>query len=108
MPAGGSDTPVYVRLSQSSANFGTFTSITPGKLDSSNGETLQGTYGKNATVEPTSPTYMGLEWEVQPQSGVIEFFVPLENIPIPGGKSLQVECTSPATPILLVILTIEE
>jgi hypothetical protein len=109
-PAGGTDTPVKIRLTRSTANFGTFTSATPSKNDPSDGETLQTTCGSNATVEPTSPTDGGLWWEVQPQSGIIEFEPPDLVIKVPGGQSVQFEATSAAsnTPVVLVTATFEE
>ena len=107
-PAGGTDTPVTIRMTQNSANFGTFSAATAGKQDTSNAEALQGTYGKNATVEPTSPTDSGLQWDVQPQGGLVEF-LPLDQwIPVPGGRSVQFEATSPGTPTLLMTLAVEE
>jgi hypothetical protein len=107
-PAGGTDTPVKVRLTRSTANFGTGTADTPGKLNPSNGETVQSTAASNFTVEPTSPTDSGLWWEVQPQTGVIEFEPITDPIEIPGGQSIQCEITSVATPTLLVTFEYEE
>lgn len=106
--AGGTDAVVKVRLTRSTANFGTFTAATPGKSNPSNGETLQTTAGSNATVEPTSPADGGIWWEVQPQSGVIEFLPPGMEIQVPGGQSVQFEATSSGTPTLLVTATCEE
>jgi hypothetical protein len=107
-PAGGTDTPVKVRMTRSTANFGTFSAATPAKNNPSNGETIQTTCGSNASVEPTSPTDGGLWWEVQPQSGVIEFYPPDMRIEVPGGQSIQFEATSPGTPILTMTATFEE
>ncbi len=106
--AGGTDAPVKVRMTQSSASFGTFSAATAGKQDSTNPETLQGTYGTNATVEPTTPTDSGLEWYVQPQGGIIEMLGSDQWIPVPGGHSVQFECTSPGTPSLAFCATVEE
>jgi hypothetical protein len=107
-PAGGTDTPVKIRMTRSTANFGTFSSATPGKANPSDGETIQTTCGSNASVEPTSPTDSGLWWEVQPQSGTIECLPPDQVIEVPGGQSIQFECTSVATPILLITAIFEE
>lgn len=107
-PAGGSDTPIKVKMTRNSANFGTFTAMTPGKQNPSNGETLQGTYGQNASAEPTSPTDSGLWWEVQPQAGVEELLPIDQWIEVPGGQSVQFECTSVATPTILIVATVEE
>lgn len=106
--AGGTDPVVKIRLTRSTANFGTFTGATPSKNDPSDAETIQTTCGSNASVEPTSPTDGGLWWEVQPENGLIEFMPPGLEIKIPGGQSVQFECTSTGTPTLLVTATCEE
>ena len=106
--AGGTDAVVKVRLTRSTANFGTFTSATPGKANPSNGETIQTACGANASAEPTSPVDGGLWWEVQPQSGVIEFLPPGLEVQVPGGQSVQFEATSSGTPTLLITVTAEE
>src|SRR4051812_46552543 len=82
--AGGTDAMVKVRMTRSTANFGTFSSATTGKVNPSNGETLQGTYGKDASAEPTSPTDTGYLWEFSPQGGVIEPLPPGTVIEVPG------------------------
>jgi hypothetical protein len=106
--AGGTDAVVKVRITRNSASFGTFSSATPSKNDPSDSETIQTTAGSNATVEPTSPTDAGLWYEVQPQIGIIELFPPGMELKIPGGQSIQVECTSTGTPTLMVSATFEE
>lgn len=107
-PAGGTDTPIKVRLTRSTANFGTFSAATTSKSDPSDPETLQATCGANASVEPTTPTDGALWWEVQPQSGVEEFLPITEPIKIPGGQSAQFEFTSPGTPTVLLVVGYEE
>jgi hypothetical protein len=107
-PAGGTDTPVKIRLTRSTANFGTFTSATPSKNDPNDGETIQTTCGANASVEPTSPADGGLWWELQPQTGIIEPMAPGQEIKIPGGQSAQFEFTSPGTPTVMMEATCEE
>jgi hypothetical protein len=107
-PAGGTDTPVKIRMTRSTANFGTFTSATPHKNDPNDGETIQTTCGSNASVEPTSPTDGGIWWELQPQSGIIEFLPPDSLIKVPGGQSVQFEATSVATPTITLTATFEE
>lgn len=109
MPAGGTDPVVKIRLTRSTANFGTATgTMTPGKQNPSNGETLQGTYSQNFTTEPTSPSDSGLWLEVQPQAGIIEPLSIDQWIDIPGGQAVNVEATSSGTPVLLVSATVEE
>lgn len=107
-PAGGVDTPVKVRLTRSTASFGTGSAATPGKIDPAMAETVQSTAAANFTVEPTSPTDTGVEWEVQPQSGVIEPQIPGQELVIPGGQALNFEATSVATPTVLFTATYEE
>lgn len=106
--AGGTDTPVKIRMTRNSANFGTFTSQTAAKNNPSNGETVQTSVGQNATVEPTSPTDTNLWWEVQPQLGIEEFLPITQPIDIPGGQSVQFEATSGATPTILLTAGFEE
>lgn len=106
--AGGVDPVVKVRMTRNSASFGTFSAATPSKNDPTDSETVQTTAGANATVEPTTPTDGGLWWEVQPQVGVIESFAPGQEIKVPGGQSVQFECTSTGTPTLMIEATFEE
>ncbi len=106
--AGGTGVPVKVRLTRSTANFGTFSAATPGKNDTSDSETLQATAGSNATVEPTTPTDTGLLYEVPDQSGIIEFLPPGMEIRIPGGAALNIEATSTGTPTVAAQVTYEE
>ena len=107
-PAGGVDTPVKVRLTRSSASFGTGTAGTPSKNDPSDSETIQSTAFVNFTVEPTTPTDGGVMWEVQPQSGVMWQSPFGQEYKIPGGQSLQIEMTSVATPTLVAEFDYEE
>jgi hypothetical protein len=100
--------PPHKVLVRAGHNVGTFSAATPAKNDPNDGETIQTTCGANASVEPTSPTDGGLWWEVQPQSGIIEPFAPGQEIKIPGGQSVQFECTSPGTPNILIEATFEE
>lgn len=106
--AGGTDAVVEVRATRSTSNFGTFTSVTPGKRNPSDGETIQGTYGKNASVEPTTPTDTGWARRVQPELGTIEYLPLTRPIEVPGGQSVQIELKSTGTPTLLVQAAVEE
>jgi len=105
--AGGTDVPVKVRMTQSSANFGSGSAAVVGKNNQIDPETAQGTYTL-LTTEPTSPTDGGIEWEVQPQSGIIEFLAPKLEIPVPGGKAVNFQFTSVATPTMTITLAVEE
>jgi hypothetical protein len=107
-PAGGTDTPLKLRMTRSTANFGTGSSATPAKNDPNDGETIQTSAASNFTVEPTSPTDGGIWWEIQPQAGVIEFLPPGMEIKIPGGQSVQFEATSAGTPTITITATFEE
>lgn len=107
-PAGGTDTPLKIRMTRSTANFGTFTAQTAAKNNPSNGETVQTSIGQNATVEPTAPTDTNLWWELQPQLGIEEFLPLTQPIEIPGGQSVQFEFTSGSTPTVMMEATFEE
>jgi hypothetical protein len=107
-PAGGTDTPVKVRMTRSTTNFGTGSSAMAGKINPSDPETIQTSFASNFSVEPTGPTDSGLWWEIQPQNGVIEFYPPNQEIEIPGGAAINFEFTSVATPVLLITGTVEE
>lgn len=107
--AGGSDVVVKVRMTRSTANFGTGTAATPGKNNPSNGETIQSSCAGNFSVEPTSPTDSGLWWELQPQNGIIEFQPDKKPIEVPGGQAVNFEFTSPSgTPTVLMEADYEE
>lgn len=106
--AGGTDAVVKIRMTRSTANFGTGTGATPGKNDPGDAETVQTTCAGNFTVEPTTPSDSGLWWEIQPQTGVIEFLPPDLVIKVPGGASANFEATSSGTPTLLITATFEE
>lgn len=109
--AGGVDLPVKVRVTRSTANFGTATgAATVGKNNPSDSETIQTTTGQNFTVEPTAPADAGIAWEIQPESGVIEFLPAGMFIVIPGGAAVNFECTSGSlmTPTMNLCATCEE
>lgn len=109
--AGGTDAVVKIRMMRTASGgaFGTFTAATPGKNDPSDSETLQTTCGSNATVEPTtSTTDSGLWWELQPQLGLEEFLPFDQPIKVPGGTSVQFECTSSGTPTVMLEASCEE
>ncbi len=59
-------------------------------------------------MEPTSPTDGGLWWEIQPQSGIIEFLPPGKEIKVPGGQAANFEATSTGTPVLNFTASCEE
>lgn len=105
--AGGTDSPATVRLTRSTASFGTFTSATPAKDDPARAETLQLTAGYNATVEPTSPTYTSKKRYCPPAGSVIWVLDP--PVIVPGGNAINVEITAAAgTPSFITEVEGEE
>jgi len=106
--AGGTDQPAKVRVTRSTANFGTGSSGTSNKNNPSDSETLQTSVFSNFTVEPTTPTDGAIYWEVQPQLGIDEFLPPQFPIIVPGGQSVQFEITCPANQTMVVTLQCEE
>ena len=102
MPAGGTDTPVKVRATYSSSNFGTFSGGVYAKIDQSTPENITATFGGRASVEPTSPTDLAMIWEFNPQIWTVEPWIKELSIPVPGGSSVQFELTSAATPTVAV------
>lgn len=107
-PAGGSDTPVKVRATRSTANFGTGSAATPGKANPADAETIQSVCASNFSPEPTTPTDSGLVWYLQPQSGVMQSFPPGTEPEIPGGQAMSFEATSPGTPTIICEVQFEE
>lgn len=86
------DTPVQVRiLRQTTA--GTGTSTTPVKNDVGS-ETIQSTAARNFTVEPTAGDVLE-HMRIHPQSGIPIIYPITEEIPVPGGGRLGIECTAP-------------
>lgn len=106
--AGGTDPVVKVRITRSTANFGTGTAAATGKRNPSLGWAIQSTCTAAFSVEPTAPADAGRVWEVPPQSGLIEFYPPAKEYPIPAGQSLQFEATSTGTPTLTLTASCEE
>jgi hypothetical protein len=102
------DKPIFSRLTRSSANFGTGTSATPGKINTSNGETIQSSCAKNFTVEPTSPSATGYEVNSHPQNGFMEQFQFDSPLEIAGGNSINVECTAAQAQTVVCSITFEE
>jgi hypothetical protein len=110
-PAGGVDTPVKIRLTRSTASFGTGTAATPGKTDPGRGETIQSTcYAAPFSTAPTTPTDTGIWMEVQPQTAAF-YPVPFgQDLIIPGGAAINVEAITITgqTPTLVAVATVEE
>lgn len=85
--------PVQVRvLRQTTA--GTMSSATPVARDGHT-ETVQTTASHTATAEPTAGNVLDVV-EVHPQSGYEKIFPLGDEIIVPGGGRLGIECTAPA------------
>lgn len=98
--------PVLVEiLRQTTA--GTMSSLTPGKWNSSDSETLQTTAQHTASAEPTASTVLLAE-EVHPQTGYTWQAPFGGDIPIPGGARLGVRATAGAAVTVVVRAICEE
>ena len=106
--AGGTDAVVRVRMTRSTANFGTGTAATPAKNNPSLPETIQSSAAGNFSGEPTSPTDGGLWWELQPESGIIEFQPTGLAIEVPGGAAVNFEFLGADTPTVMIQASYEE
>src|SRR5579863_5399935 len=99
--AGGTDAPSKIRLTLSTANFGTATgTTTPGHKDPHYTETFQGTYSQNFTTEPTSPTDLTIWGELNPQLMVVDPQDILYPVIVPGGDAINIAATNAGTPIV--------
>ncbi len=87
------ETPVKIRIGRNTT-VGTFTPVTP--INRGVGtETLQATAAKNASAEPTYGDILS-EWRIHPQSGMPYVFPIGQELIIPGGGRLGIECTAVA------------
>lgn len=87
--------PVQVRFLRQTTD-GTFTGLTPVKLDDSVGETLQATGHHSATsTEPSSGDVLKAV-EVHPQSGYEDTLPYGREFIVGGGDRVGIECTAPA------------
>jgi len=90
------DSPVYIRLLRQTTA-GTMTSLSIVKNNSGDSETLQGTAQHTATVEPTAGDVVD-SINVHPQGGGYEVIFPVgQEIIIPGGGRIGIECTAGAS-----------
>lgn len=87
--------PVQVRVCKQTTA-GTMSSLTPVKRGDPGSETLQGTAQHTATVEPTITDVYDV-FEVHPQTWVDILLPDGDEIPVPGGGRIGIECTAPAT-----------
>lgn len=101
-----SDAPILVRVLRQTTD-GTFTSLTPVKLDGGVGETIQSTAGHTSTSEPTAGDVVMSE-EVHPQTGFV-WQAPWGNeIVIAGGGRLGIEVTAGASTSAVARIVYEE
>ena len=98
--------PVQVRLLRQSTD-GTFTSVTPVPTDGSLTETPQTTAGHTATVEPT-PGAVIEPFEVHPQGGLNIIYPFGQEVIVPGGGRLAIDCTAPAVVNVRAFMIFEE
>jgi hypothetical protein len=87
------DTPVKIELARITTDGGTATGLTPLKNNESDQETPLSTVKINYTVEPTTYGATFKTWEIQPQTGLINWFPPGEEIAIQGGKEWGMRLT---------------
>jgi hypothetical protein len=86
--------PVNIKLVRLTTA-GTFTSVTPRKVDTDDGITTQTSAGKNATVQPTLGDILK-HIEVHPQSGYEEHRPFGREYIVPGAGRLGIAITAPA------------
>lgn len=97
--------PVEVRLLRQTTA-GTMSALTPTKLGT-DAETLQTGAQHSATAEPTAGDVLDM-CEVHPQAGY-EVILPMgQEIKIPGGGRLGIECKAPASVNVRAKIVIEE
>lgn len=97
--------PVQIRLLRQTTA-GTMTALTPVKR-SSDSETLQTTAQHTATAEPTAGDVLEVK-EVHPQSGYEKIFPMGQEIKVPGGGRIGIECTAPAAVNVRAQIVFEE
>jgi hypothetical protein len=106
-PAGGTDTPVKIRITRSTTDFGVGGQVTPGKVDPGgvpDAEAPESMAYANFVTEPDSPIDSGLWYEFQPQTGLVIYLPPGQEWSVPGSHSLQIEATSTGSPTLVAVL----
>jgi hypothetical protein len=103
-----SNTPVLYVWQRASAA-GTSTAFTPIPHEDENTETFQGTYGINATVEPTYTANKFLDQNyVHPQLGKEVYFPQGQELLIKGGGFLGLQLNAPQAVSCSGFILIEE
>lgn len=91
----GTEAPVQVELLRYSTD-GTYSALTPKKLDDDIAETVQTAAGHTATSTPPTPGDVLDAMEVHPQSGYEVVFPPGQEVWVRGGERLGIACTAPS------------
>ncbi len=100
------DTPVKIRFYRFATD-GTGTTGTLYVNDENAGETIQTTGKINYTAEPTAGNVFKM-WEVHPQTGLVVYFPPGEEIVIKGGNKAGIDMTAAQAQTVSVNLYLEE
>lgn len=87
--ASSSDPPVLFELAVQS-NAGSMAALTPKKLNSSDDESLQATFGQAATAEPTTTDVLFRQY-IHPMLGDV---LRTKGIPVPGGTRVGLRYTA--------------
>lgn len=98
--------PVRVKVQRTTTD-GASTSVTPKKKDPAMAEAIQTTAGANFTTEPT-PGDVLEDIEIHPQTGMKWYYPMGDEIKVPGGGRLAIECTAPQVQTVAASMDIEE
>jgi hypothetical protein len=85
--------PVQIRVLRQTSS-GTADALSLVKLDSGLSETIQTTARYNFTVEPTSGDVLE-SYNIHPQQGIFVPYVLGQEIILPGGTRLGIDCNAP-------------
>jgi hypothetical protein len=100
------DTPVKIELIRVTSD-GTGSAVTPAPNDDDWGETAQGTYKANYSVEPSYGTTLRV-WEIQPQTGIIYMFPAGQEVCVKGGNLIGMRMTATQAETVAVNAIVEE
>jgi hypothetical protein len=102
------DVPIKVELNIITTDGGTATTITPSDNDNEMGETAQGVYKSNYSVEPTTYGASIRVWEVHPQTGLIVYFPMHDELKLKGGTEFGIRMTAAAAQTVSINAIVEE
>lgn len=88
------DTPVKIEISRITTDGGTASSPTIAKNDENAGETPLSTVKSAYSAEPSTYGNNLKTWEIQPQTGLINWFPPGEEIVVNGGNEIGIRMTA--------------